>query len=70
MWNNNMGKDLFGLGSCHCMHERGREKKQFRRKSENGSHNSSLILFTVDRKENSIRLGSGKYPYGPTSPLY
>lgn len=42
------------------MHENGKGGKQFWKKSENSSHNSSVILFTVDRKENSIRLGSGK----------
>ena len=37
-------------------------EKQFREKFENATHNSSVILFAVDRKEKPIRLGSGEYP--------
>ncbi len=41
----------------------GHGEKQFREKSENATHNSSVILFTVDRwEENPIRLGGGEYP--------
>lgn len=53
---------LFGLGSRHWHVWRRRGEKQFREKSENGTHNSSVILFAVDGKEKPIRLGSGEYP--------
>lgn len=41
----------------------GHDEKHFRKKSENATHNGSIILFAVDRwEENPIRLGSGEFP--------
>lgn len=45
----------------------GQGEKQFTEKYENATHNSSVILFAVDRwEENPIILGSGEYPPIPS----
>lgn len=45
-----------------------KKKKTFRGKSENATHNSSVILFSVRRwDENLIRLESGEFP--PAFPM-
>lgn len=55
-----------GISPLACMEEH--DEKQFKEKSENGTHNSSVILFAVDRwEENPIILGSGEFP--PTFPM-
>ncbi len=39
------------------------DEKQFKKKSENATHNSSVILFAVDGwEENPIRLDGGESP--------
>lgn len=47
------------------------KKKQLRGKSENATHNSSVIVFALDRwEENPIRLGSGEFLlYLPNVPI-
>lgn len=55
------------LGSGHWYAGRGGGKKHFREKSENATHNSSVILFAVDRwAENPIMLDSGEFPSLPS----
>lgn len=50
-----------GISPLACME--GQSEKQFKEKSENVAHNSSVILFAVDRwEENPIRLDGGEYP--------
>ena len=49
-----------GLSPLACTVE-GQGEKQFRGKSENATHNSSVILFAADRwEEYPIRLGGGE----------
>lgn len=54
-----------GIPPLACMVGQG--EKQFTEKYENATHNSSVILFAVDRwEENPIILGSGEYPPIPS----
>lgn len=59
------------LGILPLASMEGHSEKQFREKSENATHNSSIIVFALDRwEENPIRLGSGEsLPYLPNVPI-
>lgn len=62
MWTCYMKGCLFGLGFSHWHAWRGAREKQFKEKSENATHNSSVISFAAERwEEKPIRLGDVEY---------